>query len=100
MKRRSDTVGLKICKQCGREFTFMSRTRMYCSKKCKAEALEEKRIKTGQPCWYCKNACGGCSWSRDFKPVPGWDATPVVIKDSVCDIHTYDIKKCPMFIQR
>ena len=25
-------------------------------------------------CWTCKNAFGGCSWSREFLPVYGWDA--------------------------
>lgn len=29
-----------------------------------------------QPCWDCKKALGGCSWSRDFTPVKGWKATP------------------------
>lgn len=33
-------------------------------------------------CWNCRNAVPdregtrGCSWSRDFIPVEGWDATP------------------------
>lgn len=26
------------------------------------------------PCWTCQKACGGCSWSRSFSPVPGWTA--------------------------
>lgn len=25
-------------------------------------------------CWSCKNACGGCSWSKSLKPVEGWVA--------------------------
>lgn len=31
-------------------------------------------------CWFCRRACGGCSWSQDFTPVAGWDAVPTKIK--------------------
>ena len=35
--------------------------------------------KHSQLCWDCQKACGGCSWSRDFTPVPGWKAKPTKI---------------------
>lgn len=48
-----------------------------------------------QLCWLCEKACGRCSWSRDFTPVPGWKATPHFIQaDST---HTYAIHECPEF---
>lgn len=46
-----------------------------------------------QLCWRCKNACGGCRWSREFKPIPGWTAVPT-FKDRS---NTYNILKCPEF---
>lgn len=24
-------------------------------------------------CWDCANACGGCNWSNELKPVDGWE---------------------------
>lgn len=35
------------------------------------------RAPTATLCWTCGRACGGpngCSWSREYKPVEGWDA--------------------------
>lgn len=62
------------------------------------------KIQVGaQLCWTCKKACGGCSWSRKFEPVPGWEATPSVIyhgsgrQNNRRDIHTYHITGCPQF---
>ena len=51
-------------------------------------------------CWECKRACGGCSWSRDFKPVRGWKAEKTKIarfKDANAD--SYIVKECPLFVQ-
>lgn len=54
-------------------------------------------------CWQCKRATGFCSWSRDFKPVRGWEAEPTLINGDVkckeSKIPSYDVKKCPLFIQ-
>lgn len=54
-----------------------------------------------QLCCYCMKAYGGCSWSKEFKPVEGWTAVPTVIltrnprgKDS---IQSYKITACPEF---
>lgn len=46
-----------------------------------------------QLCWSCANCYGGCSWSREFKPVEGWTA-----KRSIkADVDTYSIIKCPEY---
>lgn len=50
-----------------------------------------------QPCWTCKNACGGCEWSKEFKPVPGWIAAKNVIKSNGEYAETYRIIKCPKY---
>ena len=52
-----------------------------------------------QPCWGCKRACGGCSWSQDFTPIPGWVATETLVGSSKCgrEYKSYQIEKCPEF---
>lgn len=62
------------------------------------EGPKNKKYQNASPspeqlCWYCKNACGGCSWSSDFIPIPGWVAEKT-IKDSK---ETYSITDCPLF---
>ena len=55
-------------------------------------------------CWRCTKAIGTCSWSEEFIPVNGWDATPVKIKSTPpmgCDVKYIDsfyVKSCPEFI--
>lgn len=57
----------------------------------------------GTICWNCKNACGGCSWSKEFKPVEGWDATysPVMYArgyDYKREFkESYVVHECPEF---
>jgi hypothetical protein len=52
-----------------------------------------------QLCWRCQNACGNCSWSKELKPVDGWQATKIKINDSRNrNIYSYSITKCPLFI--
>ena len=48
---------------------------------------------TDQLCLDCKNFAGGCSWSKSFTPVEGWNAIPRDngTTDSFC------IKACPLF---
>ena len=54
----------------------------------------------GQPCWTCKNACGGCIWSREFKPVPGWKAEPTIIPGHYGDTqNSYKITYCPEYLE-
>lgn len=53
-------------------------------------------------CWDCKNACGGCSWSAKFEPVPGWKAVRKIIRPQAGwgkgkAVDTYRVDKCPLF---
>lgn len=54
-----------------------------------------------QICWTCKKAGGICSWSHEFKPVPGWDAEPDTITPLNGDgrrlIETFRIYDCPEY---
>ena len=50
-----------------------------------------------QPCWTCANACGGCSWSQEFEPVPGWKAVPVTIAQNETCPDTFRILYCPQW---
>ena len=56
-----------------------------------------------QLCWSCGKACGGCSWSRNFTPIQGWDATPCrrVYNDAAVGtryVDSYIIRKCPEYV--
>lgn len=69
-----------------------------------------KFAKRGNICFDCENALGGCSWSAldpvtgkpQFKPVPGWTATPVVLQEKNGSYQykwdTYSITACPQFV--
>lgn len=48
-------------------------------------------------CWTCKNSSGGCSWSRGFRPVEGWDADRTVIKGKEGYVESFLVKECPMY---
>jgi hypothetical protein len=57
-------------------------------------------------CWDCKNAVKGCSWSKDFKPVDGWEAIPTKIlqKDNRFGrydktLNSYIVISCPQFVE-
>lgn len=70
-----------------------------------------KKIKTNcfcyskQPCWTCKKYINGCSWSRSFKPVEGWEAEEVLRtyttgtgeNRKIETIKSYKIIKCPEY---
>ena len=56
-----------------------------------------ERIIGNNICFDCQKACGDCSWSDNFEPVPGWTAEK-------CHYHgvgkykdTYHITACPEF---
>lgn len=54
-------------------------------------------------CWSCAKACGGCSWSKDFKPIDGWDAIPTKIRIPDDDggaryVDSFKITACPQYI--
>lgn len=61
-------------------------------------------------CWSCKNACGGCSWSKSFAPVEGWTARPTkVVKwgrwktksgksvRRAYEEQSYHVEACPLY---
>ena len=49
-------------------------------------------------CWICKKATNnGCSWSRRFLPVDGWDAEEHVIRGR--KETSYLVKDCPEYIK-
>ncbi len=88
-----------ICKTCGKEF-FQKHNLLYCSKKCKKRASEERIKENLTLCWSCGNACGGCEWSAFFIPVKGWRADETVIKN-LCvgrEYTSYHIYECPKFV--
>jgi hypothetical protein len=60
-----------------------------------------KRIYGHNICFDCTKACGKCSWSKNFEPVPGWTAEkcilPITNQCSVRHMETYHITACPEF---
>ena len=89
----------RVCEVCGKIFPSKSNLKKYCSKECKCKTIKKKREENSQICYFCKNACGGCSWSKSFIPVDDWDAEPTIVKDSLGDFCSYKINKCPQFIR-
>lgn len=71
----------------------------------KKRQLKDARINTirksahtsAQLCWDCANACGGCRWSSEFKPVNGWTAKEVYVGQKDRGAYTYFITECPEF---
>ena len=49
------------------------------------------------PCWTCQNACGGCSWSKDFQPVKGWQAEKTFLPSNGEFAESYRIIECPQY---
>lgn len=90
---------VKICECCGKRFLSKTISKKCCSKVCAKKLTQIRREENGQLCWKCKNACGGCDWSKYFKPVKGWTAQPTIVKDSMGDFLSYKITKCPEFIK-
>jgi len=50
-----------------------------------------------QICWTCKNACGGCSWSRNLTPVEGWKAEKTIVRGCGPAFESYSIEYCPQY---
>ncbi len=51
-------------------------------------------------CLVCENAYGGCRWSQDGQPIPGWDAVRNDLVDTVPifrQIESYVVLDCPKF---
>lgn len=103
-RTRAATKGEVLkCRRCGKNFIFNGERILFCSGECEYIARQnDKRIgrrHSNQPCWTCQNACGGCSWSSELKPVEGWKAKPTKIK---CEegrySGSYHIIYCPEYI--
>ena len=84
-----------ICKVCGKKFTSYT-VKQCCSRKCLALTGRHKAKDT--LCWDCENATGGCSWSKRFIPVEGWDAIPTRVNMTVGKkVDSYTVVSCPLF---
>ena len=60
-----------------------------------------------QLCWDCARAAGFCKWSKELKPVDGWDAKPTMIRhmsrggtrqEEERITNSYMVKACPLYI--
>lgn len=57
-------------------------------------------------CGECQRPIGTCSWNREFKPVPGWTATPTRIlmyttmkgTSQPGYVDSYNVTDCPLYI--
>ena len=105
---------IKNCKFCGKEFLAKTNGK-YCSRKCatKWRFLYGKRYipnPTGKAkhtlCWDCEKATGGsdCPWANEFKPVPGWKATPTMVMVTTQTLKraeklssSFLVHDCPLF---
>ena len=76
----------------------------------RSRALAEGRNYGETLCWSCDNACGGCSWSQEFRPIEGWDAEPTarsvtrpIHSGSILRGHrfetvrSYRVRSCPEY---
>lgn len=77
--------------------------RRYPPREKKQKKAPKVEFQSTQLCWTCANACGGCSWSAKFQPVPGWNAEPVIIRNHLdrgpenFSAKSYKIYACPQF---
>lgn len=65
---------------------------------------KKQKYPIGTLCEFCANAIPdakghGCSWSRDFVPVDGWIATPVLRPIGPKTMQTYCVHECPQLIE-
>ena len=56
-------------------------------------------------CWRCQNAIPdrygrrGCVWSREFRPVEGWEAEKKILKYCETPRISYVVRRCPQFVE-
>ncbi len=67
-------------------------------------AIIDRWVKSRTICWTCARAYGGCSWSRTFTPVAGWEAEHRSLKNNnagkwVTVLDSYTVKECPLYIE-
>ena len=65
------------------------------------QAVGERITQAETKCFSCVNACGGCNWSREFKPVDGWTVEIRLpkkqISSSLTHIPDYFVIECPEY---
>jgi len=105
-----------ICPHCGIEFEPHRLNQKHCSEKCRRKTKEKRyrALKKARPDYAhtprqeqirytCANACGGCSWSRKLKPIPGWDAEPTILMmnngATIKPMQSFKILRCPEYRQ-
>ena len=67
----------------------------------KVRQNEQKKREKPTLCWDCKNACGGCPWSKHLVPVGGWTAKKTTIRASKTGeerMPSYLVIGCPEYI--
>lgn len=117
-KRRKKLSALGLCMSCGKAPAVADATLCEeCREKSRQKSREyywSHRTEGGKfqtpatLCWDCKNAVAtadrkhGCSWSRWFRPVDGWEAVRKdvrVISGGTQErlSESYIVKKCPQF---
>ncbi len=95
---------IKKCPVCGNEFITTNAVK-FCSNTCRRKhqgvGKPPKRRGNETLCWTCKNACAGCSWSRSFTPVGGWEAKKIKIRGNLYTgemLDSYIVKACPEYV--
>ena len=54
--------------------------------------------KREQLCWSCEKCISMCSWSREFIPIPGWDAIEEHhTRADERNVDSYKIYNCPEY---
>ena len=96
---REVSIYRKECEMCGKTFFNKSKIRKYCCDECGKNARKNKIKTNDQPCWQCRKATGNCLWSSELKPIKGWDAKRVIVRDiNGFSCRTYKIISCPQFV--
>jgi len=90
-----------IAKALGRSYTAVQTKRRQMrpiSRTCKAPEPAGK-AHAHTLCWDCRRAAGPamCSWALWGEPVPGWTATPTVLRATESETESYLVTDCPMF---
>lgn len=105
---RTDSSGSAVwlCRcECGSEVAIVGHrlktvTSCGCDRKRRPPRKGEKPPQdwAEQPCWTCRKYAGGCCWSRELQPVPGWRATRTIKFQGTCGgLESYAIHECPEY---
>ena len=50
-------------------------------------------------CWKCARASGFCRWSKELKPMTGWEASGTQISNHNSECESFFVENCPAFMQ-